>query len=68
MSSPLSSSENSENGNNRYNYKSTRPYENKGDAVDSKANNNGTSDAVEAKAINGHAEQEAIYQMMLPYL
>ncbi|GAN03017.1 hypothetical protein MAM1_0032d02467 [Mucor ambiguus] len=42
--------------------------ENEGDAVDSKANNNGTANAVEAKVINGHAEQGAIYQMMLPYL
>ncbi|GAN03689.1 hypothetical protein MAM1_0046d03144 [Mucor ambiguus] len=43
--------------------------ENEGGAVDSnKANNNGTANAVEAKVINGHAEQEAIYQMMLPYL
>ncbi|GAN09571.1 hypothetical protein MAM1_0275c09101 [Mucor ambiguus] len=42
--------------------------ENKGDAVDSKVNNNGTTNAVEAKVINGHVEQEAIDQMMLPYL
>ncbi|GAN04852.1 hypothetical protein MAM1_0075c04317 [Mucor ambiguus] len=42
--------------------------ENEGGAVDSKANNNGTTNAVEAKVINDHAEQEAIYQMMLPYL
>ncbi|GAN00687.1 hypothetical protein MAM1_0001c00109 [Mucor ambiguus] len=42
--------------------------ENEGDAVDSKANNNGIADAVEAKVTNGHAEQEAIDQMMLPYL
>ncbi|GAN11603.1 hypothetical protein MAM1_0740c11177 [Mucor ambiguus] len=42
--------------------------ENEGDAIDSKANNNGTANTVEAKVINGHAEQEAIYQMMLPYL
>ncbi|GAN05572.1 hypothetical protein MAM1_0095c05043 [Mucor ambiguus] len=67
MSSPLSSSENSElddpvNGSNRDNY------ENEGDAVDSKANNNGTANIVDAKVINGHAEQEAIEQMMLPYL
>ncbi|GAN07685.1 hypothetical protein MAM1_0172d07187, partial [Mucor ambiguus] len=33
--------------------------ENEGDAVDSKANNNGIANAVEAKVINGHAEQEA---------
>ncbi|GAN11821.1 hypothetical protein MAM1_1043d11430 [Mucor ambiguus] len=39
-----------------------------GDAVDSKADSNGAAIAVEAKVINGHAEQEAIYQMMLPYL
>ncbi|GAN06702.1 hypothetical protein MAM1_0133c06190 [Mucor ambiguus] len=32
--------------------------ENEGDAVDSKANNNGTANTVEAKVINGHAEQE----------
>ncbi|GAN05399.1 hypothetical protein MAM1_0090d04870 [Mucor ambiguus] len=42
--------------------------ENEGDDVDNKANNNGIANAVEAKAINGHAEQEAIDQMMLPYL
>ncbi|GAN02554.1 hypothetical protein MAM1_0024d01998 [Mucor ambiguus] len=34
--------------------------ENEGDAVDSKANKNGPANAVEAKDINGHAEQEAI--------
>ncbi|GAN02505.1 hypothetical protein MAM1_0023c01949 [Mucor ambiguus] len=70
------------NGSNRDNNKSTRPEntslqiatndffedENEGDAVDSKAINNGTGNAVEAKVINGHAEQEAIDQMMLPYL
>ncbi|GAN09209.1 hypothetical protein MAM1_0250c08731 [Mucor ambiguus] len=38
--------------------------ENKGDAVD----DNGLANAVEAKVINGHAEQEAIDQMMLLYL
>ncbi|GAN03545.1 hypothetical protein MAM1_0043c03000, partial [Mucor ambiguus] len=32
---------------------------NEGDTVDSKVNNNGTANAVEAKVINGHAEQEA---------
>ncbi|GAN11207.1 hypothetical protein MAM1_0505d10766 [Mucor ambiguus] len=42
--------------------------ENEGDAVDIKANNNGTANEVEAKVINGYAEQEAIDQMMLPYL
>ncbi|GAN05037.1 hypothetical protein MAM1_0080c04506 [Mucor ambiguus] len=42
--------------------------ENEGDAVDSKANNNGTANTVEAKVINGHAEQEAMDQMMLPDL
>ncbi|GAN07723.1 hypothetical protein MAM1_0173c07226 [Mucor ambiguus] len=42
--------------------------ENEGDAVDSKANNNVSANTVEAKPINGHAEQEAIYQMMLLYL
>ncbi|GAN08012.1 hypothetical protein MAM1_0186c07518 [Mucor ambiguus] len=38
--------------------------ENESDAVDSKANNNATANAIEAKVINGHAEQEAIDQMM----
>ncbi|GAN03876.1 hypothetical protein MAM1_0050c03332 [Mucor ambiguus] len=33
--------------------------ENKGYNADSKANDNGTSNAVETKAINGHVEQEA---------
>ncbi|GAN06709.1 hypothetical protein MAM1_0133d06197 [Mucor ambiguus] len=42
--------------------------ENEGDSVDSKANNNVTANAVEAKVINGHAEQKAIDQIMLPYL
>ncbi|GAN01736.1 hypothetical protein MAM1_0011d01171 [Mucor ambiguus] len=42
--------------------------ENEGGAVVSKANNNGAANAVEAKVINDHAEQEAIDQMMLPYL
>ncbi|GAN09158.1 hypothetical protein MAM1_0247d08680 [Mucor ambiguus] len=42
--------------------------DNEDDAVDSKVNNNGTANAVEAKVINGHAEQEAIDQMTLPYL
>ncbi|GAN05357.1 hypothetical protein MAM1_0089d04827 [Mucor ambiguus] len=41
---------------------------NEGDAVDSKANNNSTANAVEAKVMDAHAEQEAIDQMMLPYL
>ncbi|GAN05053.1 hypothetical protein MAM1_0081d04522 [Mucor ambiguus] len=40
--------------------------ENKGDTVDSEANNNGTTNAVEAEVINGHAEQKAMDQMMLP--
>ncbi|GAN02959.1 hypothetical protein MAM1_0031d02409 [Mucor ambiguus] len=40
--------------------------ENEGDAVDIEANNNDTANAVEAKANNGHAEQEGIDQMMLP--
>ncbi|GAN01520.1 hypothetical protein MAM1_0008d00953 [Mucor ambiguus] len=31
--------------------------ENEGDAVDSKANNNVTANAVEARVINGYAEQ-----------
>ncbi|GAN02243.1 hypothetical protein MAM1_0019c01684 [Mucor ambiguus] len=42
--------------------------ENEGGAVDSKANNNGTANTVEAKVVNGHAEQEVIDQMMLSYL
>ncbi|GAN04041.1 hypothetical protein MAM1_0053c03499 [Mucor ambiguus] len=42
--------------------------ENKGAAIDSRANNNGTANAVAAKVINGHAKQETICQMMLPYL
>ncbi|GAN05460.1 hypothetical protein MAM1_0092d04931 [Mucor ambiguus] len=43
--------------------------EDEGDGVDSKANVNGTANAVEAKVINdGHAKQKAIDQMMLPYL
>ncbi|GAN03439.1 hypothetical protein MAM1_0040d02892 [Mucor ambiguus] len=42
--------------------------ENEDDAVNSKANNNDTGNAVEAKVIHGHAEQEAIDQKMLPYL
>ncbi|GAN09103.1 hypothetical protein MAM1_0244c08625 [Mucor ambiguus] len=32
---------------------------NEGDAIDSKVNDNGTANAVEAKVINGHTEQEA---------
>ncbi|GAN03457.1 hypothetical protein MAM1_0041d02910 [Mucor ambiguus] len=31
------------------------------------ADDNGAAKAVEAKVINGHAKQEAIDQMMLPY-
>ncbi|GAN01419.1 hypothetical protein MAM1_0007c00852 [Mucor ambiguus] len=65
MSSSLSSSENSEP---RRSCQRSFKDENEGDAVDSKANNNGTANAVDAKVINGHAEQETIYQMMLPYL
>ncbi|GAN05313.1 hypothetical protein MAM1_0087d04783 [Mucor ambiguus] len=42
--------------------------ENEADAIESKADDNGTADAVEANVINGHAEQEFIVQMMLPYL
>ncbi|GAN04012.1 hypothetical protein MAM1_0053d03468 [Mucor ambiguus] len=45
--------------------------ENEGDAVDSKTNENGTANAVEATTViisSVHAEQEVIYQMMLPYL
>ncbi|GAN06305.1 hypothetical protein MAM1_0119d05785 [Mucor ambiguus] len=42
--------------------------ENEGDAVDSRVHDNGTANAVEAKVINGHAKQEAIDPMMLPYL
>ncbi|GAN08342.1 hypothetical protein MAM1_0200c07851 [Mucor ambiguus] len=41
--------------------------ENEGDIVDSRVDDNGTTSAAEATVINGHAEQEAIYQMMLPY-
>ncbi|GAN06506.1 hypothetical protein MAM1_0126d05990 [Mucor ambiguus] len=33
--------------------------ENEGDSVDSKTNNNRAANAVKAKVINGHAEQEA---------
>ncbi|GAN09376.1 hypothetical protein MAM1_0263c08902 [Mucor ambiguus] len=42
--------------------------ESEGDAVDSKADDNGTADAVEAKVVNGHTEQEPTTHMMLPYL
>ncbi|GAN10626.1 hypothetical protein MAM1_0377d10170 [Mucor ambiguus] len=42
--------------------------ENEGDAVDSRVDDNGTANAVETKFINGHAEQDTIAQMMLPYL
>ncbi|GAN04680.1 hypothetical protein MAM1_0070c04143 [Mucor ambiguus] len=42
--------------------------ENEDYAVDSTVDDNGTANAVEAKVIYGHAEQEAIDQMMLPYL
>ncbi|GAN02493.1 hypothetical protein MAM1_0023d01937 [Mucor ambiguus] len=42
--------------------------ENEGDSVDSDADDNGAANAVKVKVINGHAEQEAIDQMMLPYL
>ncbi|GAN06485.1 hypothetical protein MAM1_0125d05969 [Mucor ambiguus] len=42
--------------------------EDEGNTVDIKADDNGTANTVEAKVINGHAEQEAIYQVMLPYL
>ncbi|GAN03343.1 hypothetical protein MAM1_0039d02796 [Mucor ambiguus] len=42
--------------------------ENKGDAVDSKADNNGTANAVEATTviISGHAEQKATDDVALP--
>ncbi|GAN00655.1 hypothetical protein MAM1_0001d00077 [Mucor ambiguus] len=66
MSSPLSSSENPEP--RRSSQRDSFKNENEGDAVDSKAKNNGTANAVEAKVINDHAEQEAIDQMVLPYL
>ncbi|GAN09097.1 hypothetical protein MAM1_0243d08619 [Mucor ambiguus] len=39
---------------------------NEGGAVESKADDNSIANAVEAKVINGHAEQEVIDQMMLP--
>ncbi|GAN08691.1 hypothetical protein MAM1_0218d08206 [Mucor ambiguus] len=42
--------------------------EKEGDTADIKADNNDTANAVEVKVINGHAQQEAIDQMMLPYL
>ncbi|GAN03407.1 hypothetical protein MAM1_0040d02860 [Mucor ambiguus] len=42
--------------------------ENEADAVDSRVDDNSTANTVEAKVINGHAEQDAIDQMMLPYL
>ncbi|GAN03072.1 hypothetical protein MAM1_0033d02523 [Mucor ambiguus] len=42
--------------------------ENKANNVDSKVNDDGTANAVEDTVIDGHAEQEAIDQMMLPYL
>ncbi|GAN09883.1 hypothetical protein MAM1_0300d09416 [Mucor ambiguus] len=35
--------------------------EHEGDDVASKANDNGITNAVEAKVINGHAEQKATY-------
>ncbi|GAN00680.1 hypothetical protein MAM1_0001d00102 [Mucor ambiguus] len=65
------------NGINRDNNKSTWPFiiatndsledENEGDAVDSKANNNGTANADEYKVINNsHAKQEATYDVALP--
>ncbi|GAN01440.1 hypothetical protein MAM1_0007d00873 [Mucor ambiguus] len=42
--------------------------ENETDAVDSRVDGNGTANAVKAEVINGHAKQEAIDQIMLPYL
>ncbi|GAN11271.1 hypothetical protein MAM1_0521c10830 [Mucor ambiguus] len=41
---------------------------NEGDTVDSKANDNGTANAIEATAviISGHAEQEATDDVSLP--
>ncbi|GAN02287.1 hypothetical protein MAM1_0020d01730 [Mucor ambiguus] len=42
--------------------------ENEADAVDSRVDDNGIANAVKAKVIDGHAKQEAIDQMMLPYL
>ncbi|GAN07300.1 hypothetical protein MAM1_0156c06796 [Mucor ambiguus] len=68
MSLPLSSRENSEPRRSNIATNGSFKVENEGDAVDSKANNNGNANAVEAKVINGQAEQEAIDQMMLPYL
>ncbi|GAN11806.1 hypothetical protein MAM1_0994d11409 [Mucor ambiguus] len=42
-------------------------FENKnGDAVDSKANDNGADNAAATKVINGHAEQEATGVVALP--
>jgi hypothetical protein len=35
-------------------------YEHKRDAVDIMSNSNGTANAVEAKVINGHVEQETV--------
>ncbi|GAN11905.1 hypothetical protein MAM1_1240c11529 [Mucor ambiguus] len=40
--------------------------ENESDAADSKADDNGTAIAVEAIVINGHAEQEATYDVAFP--
>ncbi|GAN01733.1 hypothetical protein MAM1_0011d01168 [Mucor ambiguus] len=42
------------------------PNKNEGDAIDSKAEGNGTADAVEGKVINGHAKQEATDDVALP--
>ncbi|GAN09323.1 hypothetical protein MAM1_0259c08848 [Mucor ambiguus] len=40
--------------------------ENEGDAVDSKADDNGPANAVEAKVINDHTKQEATDDVALP--
>ncbi|GAN09759.1 hypothetical protein MAM1_0289d09291 [Mucor ambiguus] len=40
--------------------------ENEGDAVDSKVDDNGSTNAIEAKAVNGHAEQGATDDGVLP--
>ncbi|GAN01265.1 hypothetical protein MAM1_0006d00697 [Mucor ambiguus] len=39
---------------------------NEGNVVDSKADDNVIANAVEAKVINGHAEQETTYDVALP--
>ncbi|GAN00847.1 hypothetical protein MAM1_0002d00271 [Mucor ambiguus] len=41
---------------------------NEDDAVDSKVDDNGTANAIEAKVINGHVEQELTDDVALPQL